>query len=80
MKNYQVIEDKRFKLSHTVWQKRYFNPNAKEDIKEYQFFLENNRWKDRCPFILEWPYLTIIEMVRSKLIDSHIDLMIKNAK
>jgi hypothetical protein len=69
-----------FKLSHVHWQKRYFNPNSKTDIQDYKYFLDNNRWNGLCPFQLEWPYLTIVEMIRSKLIESHIEEMIVNAK
>ena len=69
-----------FKLSHVHWQKRYFNPYSKKDIREYKYFLDNNRWNGLCPFQLEWPYLTIVEMIRSKLIESHIESIIKNAK
>jgi hypothetical protein len=41
--------------------------------------MDNRRWKNRCPFILEWPYLTITEMIRSKLIDTHIGSIIEHA-
>jgi len=71
---------KRFKLTHMIWQKRYFDPLSKVDVQEYKYFLDNNRWKDRCPFILEWPHLTIPEMIRTQLIKTHIEAMLKNAK
>lgn len=74
-----MLNTETFKLSHVHWQKRYFNPFSKEDIKEYKKFLEHNRWSDRCPFLLEWPYLTVTEMIRTKLIESYIESMIENA-
>jgi hypothetical protein len=69
-----------FKLSDASWQKRHFDPHSKNDIKEYDFFLKNDRWQNKCPFFVEWPYLSITEMIRTKLIDTHIKSMIKNAK
>jgi hypothetical protein len=74
------VQNESFKISHMYWPKRYFNPNSKDDIQEYKYFLENNRWVNHCPFNLEWPYLTITEMIRSKLIESHIESMIENAE
>ena len=72
------VSTENFKLSHVIWNKRYFNPNSKEDIQDYKYFMDNRRWKNRCPFILEWPYLTVTEMIRSKLIDTHIGSIIEN--
>jgi hypothetical protein len=74
------ISSENFKLSHVTWNKRCFNPNSKNDIVEYKYFLDNNRWIGLCPFILEWPYLTVIEMIRSKLILTHIDRIIEDAE
>jgi hypothetical protein len=72
--------DRKFQLSHHTWNRRFFNANDKEDVSEYKFFLDNNRWVSTCPFELEWPFLNINDMIRSKLIDSYIDIMLKNAK
>jgi len=72
--------EKPFRLSHTLWEKRYFDPYSKEDVKEYKLFLERNSWHKGCPFHLEWPYLTITEMIKSKLINAHLESMIKNGK
>lgn len=46
--------------------RRYFNPYNKDDMKAVKKFFTKNRW-DGCPFILEWPYLTIPDMIKSKL-------------
>jgi len=69
-----------FKLSHKIWQKRFFDPSKKEDVLEYKFLLENSKWRDNCPFILEWPYLTVTDMIRTQLIDYYIESMVKDAK
>jgi hypothetical protein len=51
-------------------QKRYFDINNAEDIEVYKNFLDyNNSWgSDTCPFILEFPYLTVPDMIKDKLI------------
>lgn len=61
-------------------QRRFFNPFSKEDVGEYKFFLEKNRWKSTCPFELEWPFLSIKDMIQEKLISSHLDTIVKNTK
>ena len=68
-----------FKLSHKIWQKRFFDPSNKSDVKEYKFFLDNDKWKNNCPFILEWPYLTVTDMIRTQLIDHYIDIMVNKS-
>ncbi len=80
MEKYNGNGIKRFKITHMIWQKRYFDPSSKVDIQEYKYFLDNSKWKDRCPFVLEWPHLTVPDMIRTRLIDTHIEVMLKNAK
>jgi hypothetical protein len=70
----------KLRLSHHTWNRRFFDATSREDIKEYIFFLENSRWSNNCPFELEWPYLNINDMIRAKLVDCHIELILKNAK
>ena len=76
----EITNNQKFRISHVHWPKRYFDVNSKEDIKEYKFFLDNNRWKNNCPFNLEDPYLSIPDMIRIKLVDKYIEGMIKSAK
>jgi hypothetical protein len=78
--SFELLKQRRFKLSHVIWEKRYFDANSKNDIAMYKYFLENGRWKERCPFILEWPHLTITDMIRTQLIDVHINRMLKDGK
>jgi hypothetical protein len=45
-------------------EKRYFNPKRIEDLLEYKHFITKGRWKNStCPFRLQWPYLTIPNML-----------------
>jgi hypothetical protein len=71
--------NQKFKLSHHVWQRRFFDPNNKEDVKEYAHFLKHSQWKTNCPFILEWPYLTITDMVKDKLVEHWLSDEVKKA-
>jgi len=48
--------------------RRNFDPNSKEDLEEFNYFLQNRKWKSVCPFFLEWPYLTIPDMVKDKIV------------
>lgn len=66
------------KISHLVWSKRHFDPNRKEDLLQYKHFLDNSKWPQNCPFILEWPYLTMQEMIRSKLIETYFDKILES--
>jgi hypothetical protein len=48
--------------------RRSFDPNDKEDLQEFNYFLQNRKWKTVCPFFLEWPYLTIPDMIKDKIV------------
>jgi hypothetical protein len=54
--------------------KRTFDENSKEDLETAKFFFENHRWKDGCPFILEYPYLSVPDMIRDKLVHKALGL------
>lgn len=66
-------------VSAVRWPKRKFNPSQKDDLMEYKFFVDNSQWRNNCPFELEWPYLTIPEMIRDKLINKYLKTMIEKA-
>ena len=54
--------------------KRKFDLNDKKDIEIYKSFLETNSWKitGSCPFQLEYPYLTVPDMIKDKLIRKYL--------
>ena len=57
------------KLNQKVLENRHtFDTNSKSDLEEYKYFLTNNKWRNSCPFFLEWPYLTVPDMVKDKII------------
>jgi len=45
--------------------RRYFDPSKREDLNEFRFFKQHNKWKTGCPFYLEWPYSDIGTMCDS---------------
>lgn len=60
--------------------RRHFDPSNKKDINEFRFFMTNNTWLNKqCPFYLEWPYLTIPDMIKDKFakytlgVDKYVD-------
>lgn len=51
-----------------IRQKRYFNEKSKKDIDiARKFFAEHSWGGGGCPFILEYPYITIPDMIKDKL-------------
>ena len=48
--------------------RRNFDPNNKEDVKEFKKFLETASWENGCPFNLEYPFLNIPDMIKDKLV------------
>lgn len=46
-----------------------FNINNKQHVEMYRNFLASNCWgRGGCPFELEFPYTTIPDMIKDKLI------------
>ena len=56
-------------LETMIRQKRYFNEKSKKDIAVAKTFFANHGWgKSGCPFILEYPYMTVPDMIKDKMI------------
>ena len=47
-------------------QRRFFDPKKKEDLKELSHFMKHRKWKNGCPFMLEWPHDNIVSMCQQK--------------
>ena len=54
-------------------QRRNFNINDQNDVAEFAYFRKNNKWKNGCPFQLEYPYLDVVSMITSKLLDKFLE-------
>lgn len=65
------------KFSHKIYAKRSFNPNNANDLWEYSSFMNTDSWKDGCPFYLEWPFLSVPDMIKSKIVETHLETLIK---
>lgn len=72
--------ENKFKLSHHVWQRHFFDPNNKDDLREVAHFMKHSKWKENCPFILEWPYLTITDMIKDKLVENYLEMLVDFAE
>ena len=46
--------------------RKVFDPADKNDLKELQYFLKNNHWKNGCPFYMEYPWEDIPAMCKDK--------------
>jgi len=56
-------------LATMIKPKLFFDPSSKKHITMYKNFLRTHSWgKDGCPYILEFPYLTIPDMIKDKMI------------
>jgi len=58
----------RFSKLSAVGQRKLFDPSDKDDQLELKFFLENNKWKNGCPFYEEYPWENIPAMCKDKYI------------
>jgi hypothetical protein len=56
-------------LDSKIQQKRFFNPKSKKDVDLYKNFVRTNSWgHSGCPFYLEFPYMTVPDMIKDKMI------------
>lgn len=55
--------------------KRNFNVNSKIDVEMYKTFIIEGRWgREGCPFALEYPYLSVPDMIKDKLIHKYLKI------
>jgi len=45
-----------------------FNASNKKHIALYKNYLATNSWGEGCPFILQFPHLTVPDMIKDQLI------------
>jgi hypothetical protein len=51
-----------------AYQRRYFDASSVKDMQDVRHYFHYNRWGENgCPFFLEWPYLTVPDMIRDKI-------------
>lgn len=49
-------------------QRRFFNPNNTKDVEDFKYFLKNDKWEKGCPFQVEYPYVSIPDMIKDKIV------------
>jgi hypothetical protein len=55
--------------------KRNFNVNSIKDIDCFRNFLKQNKWGyTGCPFVLEYPHVSIPDMIKEKLIKKYLKI------
>lgn len=58
-----------------VQRQRYrFDPTNKDHIEVYRSFIVNHKWPGGCPFELVWPYLSIPDMIKDKIINHYLKI------
>lgn len=55
-----------YKSMAGVRERRQFDPANKKDQEELGFFIKNKKWRDGCPFFLEFPYSDIPAMCMAR--------------
>lgn len=60
--------------------KRTFNLNDADDLKEFNYFLENKRWKNICPFHVSWPYTNVVDMIKDQIVRQYLNSFGKDGK
>ena len=56
-------------LESRLNKKRFFNPTSKIDMAAVKTFMKTNGWGSKCcPFFLEYPYKSIPDMVKDKIV------------
>ncbi len=65
-----------YKLSEVTYLKENFDPSNLNHDKHYKYFLENSRWSGSCPFRIEWPFVTVPELIKDRLIKKYLDNII----
>lgn len=55
-----------YKSKFNIVERRNFNPESYEDLMELGFFVKNRKWKNGCPFHLEFPYSDVPTMCMAR--------------
>ena len=62
-------------LAQIQRQRVRFSPDDKKHVEQYRNFLVNRKWDTLgCPYELEWPYLSIPDMIKDKIINHYLKI------
>lgn len=51
-----------------------FDPSNKKHTELFRNFLVDHKWENGCPFELEWPYLSIPDMIKDRIINYYLKI------
>ena len=62
-------------LAQVQRQRVRFSPDDKKHVEQYRNFLVYRKWDTLgCPYELEWPYLSIPDMIKDKIINHYLKI------
>jgi len=62
-------------LAQVQRQRVRFSPDDKKHVEHYRHFLVKRKWETPgCPYELEWPYLSIPDMIKDKIINHYLKI------
>ena len=62
-------------LAQVQRQRVRFSPEEKKHIDAYRHFVVKQKWENPgCPYELEWPYLSIPDMIKDKIINHYLKI------
>lgn len=62
-------------LAQVQRQRVRFSPEDKKHIDQYRNFVVKRKWDiPGCPYELEWPYLSIPDMIKDKIINHYLKI------
>ncbi len=67
---------KPFKVSRAVYNKRFFDATSATDLKLAKEFLDKGQWPAGCPFVLDWPYTNMPDLIKTEIVKHHINSII----
>jgi len=61
-------------LAKVQRQRCRFDPSDKKHVEVFRNFAVNHQWDGGCPFELEWPYLSIPDMIKDRIINHYLKI------
>jgi hypothetical protein len=73
-------EIKHYRVSRQLYTKRFFDANNPEDLKLAYDFIKTGKWTNGCPFVEDWPYTNVPDMIKTEVILKHLPAIIKQKR
>ncbi len=62
-------------LAQVQRQRVLFDPEDRNHVAAYRHFLVKHKWENPgCPFELVWPYLSVPDMIKDKIINHYLKI------